>query len=150
MINSVVLVGRLVREPELKYTPNGVAVATFTLAVDRAFKSPSGETEADFVDCVAWRQEAEYLSNYGEKGRMVGIEGRLEVQRWVGQDGFKRKAARVQARRVKFLSLSRQQMEERGLMPAGRHEHEEEFDPFADIEDAPELDDAADPYAGAE
>ncbi|MCC6446780.1 MAG: single-stranded DNA-binding protein [Armatimonadetes bacterium] len=148
MINSVVLVGRLVRDPELKHTPNGVPVATFTVAVDRPFKSSSGEMEADFIDGVVWRQQAEYLASYGEKGRMVGIEGRIQVRRWTGQDGAKHKTTEVLAERVKFLSLSRQQMEERGLAAAVRHE-EEEFDPFADIENAPGLDDT-DPYAGAD
>ncbi len=103
MINYVVLVGRLTREPELRYTPNGVALSKFTLALDRPKFNGQAEKETDFIDCVAWRQQAEFASNYGEKGRLMGVEGRLQVRRWEAQDGTKRRSYEVQIFRFRFL-----------------------------------------------
>ena len=87
MINNVVLVGRLVRDPELRYTPTNVAVATFTLAVNRRFKNANGEREADFINCVIWRQGAENLANWGKKGALVGVTGSIQVRNYENQQG---------------------------------------------------------------
>jgi len=103
MVNSVTMVGRIVRDPELRYTPSGVAVARFTLAVARPFKNHEGEVETDFVNCVAWRKSAEFLAQYGEKGRLTGIEGRLQIRNWIAPDGSKRRLAEIVVGRVQFL-----------------------------------------------
>src|SRR5512132_4063058 len=104
MLNLVVLIGRLATEPELKYTPSGVPVATFRIAVDRPFtSSQGGEKEADFIDIVAWRQSAEFAANYLGKGRLVAIQGRLQVRSWVQQDGTRRWKTEVVADNVRGL-----------------------------------------------
>lgn len=87
MINNVVLVGRLVRDPELRYTPNNQAVATFSLAVNHNFKSQNGEREADFINCVIWRQQAENLANWAKKGALIGITGRIQTRSYENQQG---------------------------------------------------------------
>lgn len=87
MINNVVLVGRLVRDPELRYTPSNQAVATFILAVNRNFKSQNGEHEADFINCVIWRQQAENLANWAKKGALIGITGRIQTRSYENQQG---------------------------------------------------------------
>jgi single-strand DNA-binding protein len=93
----------LVKEPELRYTPNGVPVATFTLAVDRPFTSQSGQRETDFIDIVTWRKLAENCAQHLSKGRLVAIEGRLQVRSYQTQDGQKRRAAEVVADNFHFL-----------------------------------------------
>jgi len=90
MLNVVVLMGRMVADPELKYTPSGVAVCSFRIAVDRWAKSETGEKQADFIDVVAWRHSAEFAANYLGKGRVVAVHGRLQTRSWVQQDGQKR------------------------------------------------------------
>ncbi|KXT63199.1 single-stranded DNA-binding protein [Lactococcus sp. DD01] len=87
MINNVVLVGRIVRDPELRYTPQNTAVATFTLAVNRRFKNAQGEREADFINCVIWRQPAENLANWAKKGTLVGITGGIQVRNYENKEG---------------------------------------------------------------
>lgn len=87
MINNVVLVGRMTKDAELRYTPSQVAVATFTLAVNRTFKSQNGEREADFINCVMWRQPAENLANWAKKGALVGITGRIQTRNYENQQG---------------------------------------------------------------
>lgn len=87
MINNVVLVGRIVREPELRYTPQNTAVATFTLAVNRRFKNAQGEREADFINCVIWRQPAENLANWAKKGTLFGITGSIQVRNYENKEG---------------------------------------------------------------
>lgn len=87
MINQVVLVGRLTKEVNLKYTPNNQAVATFSLAVNRNFKSQNGEREADFINCVIWRQQAENLANWAKKGALIGITGRIQTRSYENQQG---------------------------------------------------------------
>ena len=87
MINNVTLVGRLTKDPELKYTPSNVAVATFTLAVNRNFKGANGEREADFINCVMWRQQAENFANWLKKGALVGITGRIQTRSYDNQQG---------------------------------------------------------------
>ncbi|RZI49330.1 single-stranded DNA-binding protein [Lactococcus kimchii] len=87
MINNVVLVGRITRDPELRYTPQNQAVATFSLAVNRQFKNANGEREADFINCVIWRQQAENLANWAKKGALVGITGRIQTRNYENQQG---------------------------------------------------------------
>lgn len=87
MINNVVLVGRLTRDPELKFTSNGQAVATFNIAVNRNFTNQSGEREADFVNCVIWRKPAETLANYAKKGTLLGVVGRIQTRNYENQQG---------------------------------------------------------------
>ncbi len=102
-MNSVALAGRLVADPELKYTPSGVAVCSFRIAVDRRMKSETGEKQADFINVVAWRQSAEFVANYLTKGSLVGVEGSIQSRSWVQQDGQKRYATEVVAYRVEGL-----------------------------------------------
>lgn len=96
MLNRIALMGRLTRTPELRRTQNGTAVASFTLAVDRDYSGKDGgEKETDFIDCVAWRSTAEFISKYFTKGRMVVVAGRLQIRPWTDKDGNKRKATEV-------------------------------------------------------
>src|SRR3712207_6702157 len=87
MINNVVLVGRLTKDAELRYTPSNVAVATFTLAVNRPFKNEAGERQADFINCVIWRQSAENLANWAKKGSLIGITGAIQTRNYENQQG---------------------------------------------------------------
>jgi single-strand DNA-binding protein len=101
MLNRTVLVGRLTADPTLRYTPNGVPVATFTLAVNRPFKT-NGEQEADFINCVVWRKPAENVANFLKKGSLAGVDGRLQSRSYDGQNG-KVYVTEVQAESVQFL-----------------------------------------------
>ncbi|MFE8704091.1 single-stranded DNA-binding protein [Cytobacillus sp. FJAT-54145] len=103
MMNRVVLVGRLTKDPELRYTPNGVAVATFTLAVNRAFTNQQGEREADFINCVVWRKPAENVANFLKKGSLAGVDGRIQTRNFEGQDGKRVYLTEVLAESVQFL-----------------------------------------------
>lgn len=103
MINRTVLAGRLVRDPELRYTSNGVAVSNFTLACNRPFKNQDGEQEADFIQCVAWRKQAENIANYMKKGSLVGIDGRIQTRSYEGQDGKMVYVTEVLAESIQFL-----------------------------------------------
>ncbi|MBR5430290.1 MAG: single-stranded DNA-binding protein [Firmicutes bacterium] len=104
MLNRIVLIGRLTRDPELRFTQSGVAVCSFTLAVDRNFKSASGERETDFIDIVVWRQQGENCANYLSKGKLAAVDGQLRTRTYETQDGQKRKAFEVVADNVRFLS----------------------------------------------
>jgi len=101
--NRIILIGRLTRDPELRYVPSGAPVASFTLAVDRPFRDQQGNRETDFIDIVAWRKLAEQVSQYMSKGRMVAVEGRLQIRSYETQDGQKRKVAEVVADGIRFL-----------------------------------------------
>lgn len=103
MINRVILVGRLVRDPELRFTASGKAVGSFTLAVDRPFTNQQGEREADFINIVAWGKRAETCANYLKKGRQVALEGRLQIRSYDDSQGIRRKAAEIVADNVMFL-----------------------------------------------
>lgn len=103
MINRVVLVGRLTKDPELRYTPAGAAVATFTLAVNRSYTNQQGEREADFINCVIWRRPAENVANFLKKGSLAGVEGRIQTRNFEGQDGKRVYVTEVQADSVQFL-----------------------------------------------
>ena len=102
MLNKIILMGRLTRDPELRRTGTGTAVTSFSLAVDRDFKSQSGEKETDFIDIVAWRSTAEFVSKYFTKGRMAVVDGRLQIRDWTDKDGGKRRSAEVVADNVYF------------------------------------------------
>jgi len=103
MLNRIILMGRLTRDPELRHTQQGTAVASFTLAVDRDFKGrDGGERATDFIDVVAWRNTAEFVSKYFTKGRMAVVEGRLQIRDWTDRDGGKRRTAEVIAENVYF------------------------------------------------
>ena len=109
MLNHIVIMGRLTRDPELRRTGSGTAVASFTVAVDRDFgKNENGEKETDFIDCVAWRNTAEYISKYASKGRMVVVSGRLQIRGWTDKDGNKRRTAEVVADNVYFADSKRE------------------------------------------
>ncbi|HLO12663.1 MAG TPA: single-stranded DNA-binding protein [Pseudoneobacillus sp.] len=103
MMNRVVLVGRLTKDPELRYTPNGVPVATFTLAVNRAFTNQQGEKEADFINCVVWRRPAENVANFLKKGSLAGVDGRVQTRSYEGQDGKRVYVTEIMAESVQFL-----------------------------------------------
>lgn len=107
-MNKVILIGRLTANPNLRYTQNGTPVTTFTLAVDRPFTNQGGEKGTDFIDIVTWRKLAEIVANNLEKGRLVAIEGRLQIRSYDDQNGVRRKAAEIVADQVKFLDYRRQ------------------------------------------
>ena len=108
MLNHIVLMGRLTRDPELRRTGSGIAVASFTLAVDRDYAAQGAERETDFVDIVAWRSTAEFVSKYFTKGRMAVVEGRLQIRDWTDRDGGKRRSAEVIADNVYFGDSKRE------------------------------------------
>ncbi|MCL5104680.1 MAG: single-stranded DNA-binding protein [Armatimonadetes bacterium] len=146
MLNVVVLMGRMVADPELKYTPSGIAVCSFRIAVDRMVKSETGEKQADFIDIVAWRHSAEFVANYLGKGRVVAIQGRIQTRSWVQPDGQKRFKTEVVADRVQggfdkpreggpaqgAASASEPGMAPPEPAPAGGFESDMDYDPFAE------------------
>ena len=117
MLNKIILMGRLTRDPELRRTGSGTAVTSFSLAVDRDFKSQSGEKETDFIDIVAWRNTAEFVSKYFTKGRMAVVEGRLQIRDWTDRDGGKRRSAEVVADNV-YFGDSRRDSADGGYAPS--------------------------------
>lgn len=106
MLNRVILIGRLTKDPDLKYTPSGVAVCQFTLAVDRPFTTQGGEREADFIPVVVWRQLAETCANYLRKGRLTAVEGRIQVRNYENNEGKRVYVTEVIADNVRFLESS--------------------------------------------
>jgi len=122
MINRVILVGRLTRDPELRYTPSGVANCSFTLAVDRQFKNAQGEKEADFINVVAWRQTAELCAQYLKKASQTGIDGRLQTRSYDNKEGKRVYVTEVVAENVEFLSPSNSE---------NRQQAQKTEDPFA-------------------
>ena len=102
MLNKIILMGRLTRDPELRRTQSGTPVASFSIAVDRDYKTQTGEKETDFIDIVAWRSTAEFVTKYFTKGRMAVVEGRLQIRDWTDRDGGKRRSAEVVADSVYF------------------------------------------------
>ena len=102
MLNKIFIMGRLTRDPELRRTQSGTPVTSFSLAVDRDFKSQSGEKETDFIDVVAWRSTAEFAAKYFTKGRMAIVEGRLQIRPWTDKDGNNRRSAEVVADNIYF------------------------------------------------
>ncbi len=115
MLNRIILMGRLVRDPELRHTQSGTPVTSFTLAVDRDFKnSQSGERSTDFIDCIAWRATAEFVCKYFQKGRMAAAEGRLQVREWKDKDGNNRRSTEVVAESVYFADSKKAETEQQG------------------------------------
>lgn len=119
MLNRVILIGRLVADPQLRYTQSGVAVTSFTIAVDRSFSSQNGERETDFIDIVTWRKLAETCANHLNKGRLVAVEGRLQIRSYDDRDGIRRKAAEVVAEQVQFLDRPNRDQEGADLPESG-------------------------------
>ena len=119
MLNKIILMGRLTRDPELRRTQSGTAVASFTLAVDRDYKPQDGERETDFIDIVAWRGTAEFVSKYFTKGRMAVVEGRLQMEDWTDKDGNKRRSAEVVADNLYFGDSRRDNGGEGGSYTGG-------------------------------
>jgi single-strand DNA-binding protein len=125
LLNRSILIGRLTKDPELRYTPAGHGVATFTLAVDRPFTSESGEKEADFLPVVVWRKKAESVANYCRKGKLVAVEGRIQVRNYVNSEGRRIYITEIVADDVRFLEKAGEQGQ-----PAS--EMHEQLDPFHD------------------
>ena len=131
MINNVVLVGRLTRDPELRYTQSNTAVATFNMAVNRNFKAQNGEYEADFINCVMWRQSAENLSNWAKKGMLLAIVGRIQTRNYEGNDGKRVYITEVVAESFRLLA-SREKHNQASMdqqMPPGYEVNEDNL-PF--------------------
>lgn len=119
MLNRVILIGRLTRDPELRYTPTGVAVTQFTLAVDRPFTNQQNEREADFINIVTWRQLAETCANYLRKGRLTAVEGRIQVRNYENNEGRKVYVTEVVADNVRFLESGNREQSSGGGAGAG-------------------------------
>lgn len=138
MLNRVILIGRLTKDPELRYTPAGIAVTQFTLAVDRPFTSQGGEREADFLNIVTWRQLAETCANYLRKGRLTAVEGRIQVRHYDNNEGKRVYVTEVIADNVRFLesagSANREDGGASGKAPssAGQQGKASNNDPFSD------------------
>ena len=115
MLNKIFIMGRLTRDPELRRTQSGTAVTSFSLAVDRDYKSQSGEKETDFIDVVAWRSTAEFVSKYFTKGRMAVVEGRLQIRDWKDKEGNNRRSAEVVADNVYFGDSKRREGSDTGF-----------------------------------
>ncbi len=126
MLNRVVLVGRLTRDPDLRYTASGVAVANFTIAANRPFRNQQGEQEADFINCVVWRKTAENLANYMKKGNMIGVDGRIQTRSYEGQDGKMVYVTEVMAENIQFLESrgASQQRDTSGYNPNDAFQHQ--------------------------
>lgn len=127
MLNRVILIGRLTKDPELRYTPSGVAVTTFTLAVERPFTNKEGERDADFVRIVTWRALAETCANYLKKGRLNAVEGRLQIRNFENNEGKRVYMTEVVADNVRFLESGGQNKQQSGQS----QNQNEDNDPFA-------------------
>ena len=135
MLNRVVLVGRLTRDPDLRYTPNGVAVANFNIAVNRPFKNQNGENEADFINGVVWRGTAESLANYMKKGNLIGVDGRVQTRNYEGSDGKTVYVTEVVAESIQFLESknqgNQQQNSQQNKPQEQNQSQQQNNDPFA-------------------
>lgn len=107
-MNKTILIGRLTKDPELKYTPNNIAVCQFTIAVNRPFTNQAGEREADFIPCIVWREQAENLAKYQSKGNQVAVEGRIEVRSYDDKDGTKKYVTTVVCDTVQYLDSKKE------------------------------------------
>lgn len=169
MYNRVILIGRLVRDPEYRNTPEGVTLARMTIAVDRRRSRETGESQTDFIDLVAWRQQAEFAINYLKKGRLIMAEGRLQVRDWVSPQGERRRAYEVVVDRLAGLDRPKESVEpieeeppvvttaaapsstRSAVPPAATAPAEMVQDPFLTEEDLPEEEDFEyDPFADTE
>lgn len=122
-MNKVMLIGRLTKDPDLRYTQSGTAVASFTLAVDRRFPNQNGEREADFVNCVAWNKSAEFVANYFHKGKQVALEGRLQVRSYDGDDGKRRWVTEVVVEQMEFVGSKNDNKDNSGNGNSGGGTH---------------------------
>ena len=136
-MNQIVLMGRLTRDPELSHTQSGTAVASFALAVDRGYAKDGGERQTDFIDVVAWRQTAEFVSKYFTKGQMAAVTGRLQIRDWTDKDGDKRKSAEVVADNVYFTESkkSREVGSYSGAPPGGYQDNTPPTTEFAELDE---------------
>jgi|SRR5690625_3425325 len=132
MINNVVLVGRLTRDPELRKTQSGISVVNFTLAVNRGFTDQSGERQADFINCIAWRAQAENLARYMRQGSLIGLEGRIQTGSYEAEHGTVY-TTDVVANSIQFLESRSQQQEQRSSMPAQEQPKQEQKDDYYDV-----------------
>lgn len=123
MLNHIVLMGRLTRDPELRRTGSGVAVASFTLAVDRDYRPENGERDVDFINIVAWRSTAEFVSRYFSKGRMAVVSGRLQIRNWTDTEGSKRRSAEVVADNIYFGDSKRDSDQGGGQNNSGQQDY---------------------------
>lgn len=140
MLNKIFVMGRLTRDPELRRTQNGTAVSGFALAVDRDYKNADGTKETDFIEVVAWRSSAEFVSKYFAKGRMAIVEGRLQIRDWTDKDGNKRRNAEVVADNVYFGDSKKEGGSSGGYKAAGKAVDVEPGEgEFAEIEDEEDL-----------
>ena len=140
MLNKIFIMGRLTRDPELRRTQNGTAVAGFALAVDRDFKNADGTKETDFIEVVAWRSSAEFVSKYFTKGRMAIVEGRLQIRDWTDKNGNKRRNADVVANNVYFGDSKKEGDSSGGYKAAGKAVDVEPGEgEFAEVEDEEDL-----------
>lgn len=139
MINNVVLVGRLTRDPEIRYTPQNQAVGTFGLAVNRQFKNANGERETDFINCVIWRQQAENLAKFAKKGALIGITGRIQTRNYENQQGQKVYVTEVVAENFQMLESNKAQGQQ-ASKPQAQIKKLQAPDPFKTP--------VADPFAG--
>lgn len=132
MINNVTLVGRLTKDVELKYTPSSVANVSFTLAVNRTFKNANGEREADFINCVIWRQSAENFANWAKKGALIGITGRIQTRNYENQQGQRVYVTEVIAENFQMLESRNQQQGQRQAQPQqAKQQQAKQPDPFS-------------------
>ncbi|MDD3839432.1 MAG: single-stranded DNA-binding protein [Clostridia bacterium] len=142
MLNKVVLIGRLTRDPELRYTTNGISVATFTLAVERTFANSQGQRETDFIPIVTWRKTAELCAQYLSKGRMAGVSGRIQTRSYENQEGQRRYVTEIVADEVQFLGGGG---ESRQQQPGDLNDFEKDMpkndndDDFMDIDNEEDL-----------
>jgi single-strand DNA-binding protein len=138
MYNRIVLIGRLTRDPELRYLPSGAPVAGFTLAVDRPFKNQAGDRETDFVTITTWRKLAEQASRYLDKGRLVAVEGRLQIRSYETQDGQRRKVAEVVADGIRFLDSGKRNGQRSSAVAVAHEQTAEAVPEEGDTREAPE------------
>ena len=122
-MNKIMLIGRLTKDPELRYTQSGTAVASFTLAVDRRFPNQNGEREADFINCVAWNKSAEFVANYFTKGKQMALEGRLQVRSYDGDDGKRRWVTEVVVEQMEFVGSKNDSKDNSGNGNSGSGTH---------------------------
>lgn len=134
MLNKIVIMGRLTRDPELRRTQSGTAVTSFSVACDRDYKAQDGEKETDFIDVVAWRTTAEFVCKYFTKGRMAVVDGRLQIRNWTDKEGGKRRSAEVVADNVYFGDSKPKENHESAAPSGGDFgDTPEGFDPFAEV-----------------
>lgn len=132
MLNKIIIMGRMTRDPELRRTGSGTSATSFSIAVDRDFKGQNGEKETDFVDVVAWRSTAEFVAKYFTKGRMAVVEGRLQMRDWTDKEGAKRRSAEVVADNVYFGDSERDDTLQPGSPSTGAQKASGDFEEISE------------------